>query len=255
MIKAVLFDIYGTLIDIQTDESSMNAYEIISRYLEYKHIYMSPDQVKWFYHAEFARRIGQEPPRPSSIDDFRKLLTHPKQYQDDDIRNVFNTILEKYGFPEGSNRNDLSTDLSHLFRSLTRKNMFVYPTVKPGLELLQKKYRLGIISNAQEAFTLQELDVYGLRKYFDIIVLSSQAGIKKPNPGIFKIALDKMAVSPEETVFVGNDPFADILGASIYGMKTVLIGQLSGSIAGIKPDATISAANLTEVLKIIESWR
>lgn len=256
MIKVVLFDIYGTLIDIQTDEYSLSTYEPLSRYLQYKHIYLSPDQVKWLYHEEFARRLGQEPPRPASLADFQRLIgTTPGAYPDADIRDVFKAILSRYGHLPEANLGHEAADLSHLFRSTTRKRMFIYPTVVSGLHALAEKYRLGIVSNAQEAFTPEELDLYGLREHFDTIVLSSEVQVKKPNPRIFFKALEKMAASPSEAVFVGNDLTADILGASAIGMKTILIGHPGYSIPGVTPSAVIPAPDPAEVLRLIDSWK
>jgi putative hydrolase of the HAD superfamily len=255
MIKAVLFDIYGTLIDVQTDEASMGAYELLSRYLEYKHVYLTPDQVRWFYHEEFARRLGQEPGKPSSLDDFRQhIQADPRSYPDDDIRAVFKTIIERCCAVKGDELDHTSADLSHLFRSATRKRMFVYPTIRSGLKVLREKYRLGIVSNAQEAFTPEELDLYGLREHFDVIVLSSQVRLKKPNPAIFQAALEKIGVAPKEVVFVGNDLTADIMGASAMGMKTILVGRSGYSIAGVTPDAIIPGTDIAEIARIIGSW-
>ena len=255
MIKAILFDIYGTLIDVQSDEYSQSTYEQISRYLEYKHIYISADQLNWFYHEEFARRLGQEPARPASMDDFKKFVKdNPRAYPEDDIRDVFKTILTRCCKVKQADLEHMSTDLSHLFRSATRRRMFIYPTIKHGLIVLGEKYRLGIVSNAQEAFTPEELDLYGLRELFDTIVLSSQVRLKKPNPGIFQAALEKMAIAPHEAVFVGNDLTADIMGAAAVGMWTIFIGRSSFSIAGVSPDATIAAPDPMEILRIVESW-
>lgn len=259
MIKAVLFDIYGTLVDVQTDEAGMGAYELLSKYLEYKHVYLTPDQVKWFYHEEFARRLGQEPGKPASLDDFRQhIQTNPRSYPDDDIRDVFKTIVDRCCVVKAVKSDDLdhtAADLSHLFRSATRKRLFVYPTIRSGLKVLREKYRLGIVSNAQEAFTPEELDIYGLREHFDIIVLSSQAKLKKPNPAIFQAALEKIGIDPKEVVFVGNDLIADIMGASNLGMKTILIGRQQYNITGVTPDAVIPGTDIGEIMRIIGSWQ
>jgi putative hydrolase of the HAD superfamily len=254
VIKAVLFDIYGTLVDIQTDEASMGAYELLSKYLEYKHVYLTPDQVKWFYHEEFARRLGPEHTRPTSIEDFRQhIKDNPQSYPDDDIRDVFRTIVERC-YSARQDIEHLAADLSHLFRSATRKRMFIYPTIRPALKSLGEKYSLGIVSNAQEAFTLDELDLYGLREHFDPIVLSSEVKVKKPNPIIFHAALEKIGADPKETVFVGNDLTADIMGASALGMKTILVGRPDYSISGVSPDGVIAGTDIGKIINIISNW-
>ena len=149
---------------------------------------------------EFEARIGE----------------HRELCPDADVRDVFRSIIARFATRAPEELDHLSTDLSHLFRSATRKRMFIYPTVKPALGQMQKKYRLGIVSNAQEAFTMPELGLYELARYFETIVLSSQAGVKKPNSRIFTRALGNLGVKPSEAVMVGNDMGADMMGASTY---------------------------------------
>jgi haloacid dehalogenase superfamily, subfamily IA, variant 3 with third motif having DD or ED/haloacid dehalogenase superfamily, subfamily IA, variant 1 with third motif having Dx(3-4)D or Dx(3-4)E len=261
MIVAILFDIYGTLIDIQTDEISMDAYDILSKWLEYKHVYISPDQIKWFYHEEFARRLGPPDQRRAESDAFREITDEysarargTELFLDSDVTDVFRTILARCCNIMSPEVDHLPEDCSHLFRTATRKRMFIYPTVKPGLDQIKKGYRLGIVSNAQEAFTLPELDLYGLQSYFETIVLSSQAGVKKPNSKIFEQALDNLNIEPWQAAFVGNDLFADILGAGKIGMKTIYVGRGGQDIRGAVPDAIVPDVNIHEVKNIVDRW-
>ncbi|WP_174591826.1 HAD family hydrolase [Methanocella conradii] len=266
MITTILFDIYGTLIDIVTDESDPSAYEAISKWLEYKYIYLSADQLKWLYREEFARRLGtEEARRRIEVDIFKNIIEEfearmgerRELYPDADVRDVFKSIILRFASRTPEELDHLSTDLSHLFRSSTRKHIFLYPTVKPALEQMQKRYRLGIVSNAQEAFTLPELGLYDLTRYFETIVLSSEVGVKKPNSMIFARALSNLNVKPSEAVMVGNDMTADMIGASKLGMKTILVSQRSKpeqQIRGIRPDAVVSNVNLFEVLSLVDAW-
>ncbi len=263
MITTILFDIYGTLIDIATDEADISAYNTLSKWLEYKYIYLSGDQLKWFYHEEFARRLGteeavsraEEDVFKSIIEEYEARVTrHKELFPDADVREVFKTIIQKYASRAPDELARLSTDLSQLFRAATRKRMFIYPTVKPALDLMQKKYRLGIVSNAQEVFTMPELGLYGLDRYFEAIVLSSQTGVKKPGSRIFARALGNLNVKPSEAVMVGNDMFADMMGASKMGMKTIYIQGRSRPVAGVTPDAVVSNVNLFEVLTLVDGW-
>lgn len=266
MITTILFDIYGTLIDILTDESDPLAYDAMSKWLEYKYIYLSGDQLRWFYREEFARRLGMEEARSrveadifkNIIEEFEARLGERKElYPDADVREVFKTIILKFASRTPEELAHLSTDLSHLFRATTRKRIFLYPTVKPALEQLQKKYRLGIVSNAQEAFTMPELGLYGLDRYFEAVVLSSQVGVKKPNSRIFARALGDLNVNPSEVVMVGNDMVSDMMGASKLGMRTIYIQQKNKpgrQVTGVAPDAVVSNVNLFEVLTLVDGW-
>lgn len=266
LITTIFFDIYGTLIDILTDESDPQTYETLSKWLEYKYIYLSGDQLKWFYHEEFARRLGTEEARrrveadifKNIIEEFEARMGERKElYPDADVREVFKSIILKFTSRTPEELVHLSTDLSHLFRASTRKRIFIYPTVKPALDQMQKKYRLGIVSNAQEAFTMPELGLYDLSRYFETIVLSSEVGVKKPNSRIFARALSNLNVKPSEVVMVGNDMATDMMGASKLGMKTIYVQQKNKpgrQIRGVAPDAVVSNINLFEVLTLVDGW-
>ncbi|OPY28910.1 MAG: putative HAD-hydrolase [Methanocella sp. PtaU1.Bin125] len=261
MITTILFDIYGTLIDIQTDEDSMDAYVILSKWLEYRQIYLSPDQIKWFYHEEFARRLGPPERRRTESDAFKEIKEEcaarahgTELFLDSDVSDVFRTILTRSCGAACPPPGYLPESCSHLFRAATRKRMFIYPTVRPALDQIRKGYRLGIVSNAQEAFTLPELDIYGLRPYFETIILSSRAGVKKPNAKIFQAALDDLKIEPYQAAFVGNDLFADILGAGKLGMKTIYVGRPGPPVRGAEPDAVVPDINFHEIGSIVDGW-
>jgi len=96
----------------------------------------------------------------------------------------------------------------------------------PGLEtmlftLAAQNRALGIITNGPSPFQEQKIKAMGIAGYFGVILVSDAIGIKKPNPEIFRRAINQLGVTAEETVFVGDNPHADILGAQAFGMKAV----------------------------------
>ena len=58
---------------------------------------------------------------------------------------------------------------------------------------------------------------------FEVILVSSEMGVSKPNPRIFEVVLERLGVNPEEAVMIGNTVSTDIFGGNRVGMKTVLI--------------------------------
>ena len=102
--------------------------------------------------------------------------------------------------------------------------------LRPGaLEVLQTLhaagYRLGAISNTVQParFMADSLVRRGLAPYFSVQVYSSEAGVAKPHPDIFRRALDLLGVMPEAAVYVGDRLVADVGGAHAAGMRGVLI--------------------------------
>lgn len=97
---------------------------------------------------------------------------------------------------------------------------------QPTLRLLAKKgYRLGAVTNTWHSQTHVEdlLKKFGFRKFLKVVIVSSEIGSFKPNPKIFKKALEEFKAKPQETIFVGNEMETDIYGAKNVGMKTVLL--------------------------------
>lgn len=74
--------------------------------------------------------------------------------------------------------------------------------------------RMGIVSNIISTSLVPHiLNEYGISEYMDCIVMSSETGIRKPDPRIFEIALQRMGVTAEETGYVGDTISRDVLGA------------------------------------------
>lgn len=102
----------------------------------------------------------------------------------------------------------------------------VFPDVPPALALLQSNdIKLGIVTNASQPMALRdaELAAHGLISFFpDCRIAAADAGYLKPDARIFHCALERLGTTAAETVFVGDNPDADIAGALSVGMKAVL---------------------------------
>lgn len=100
----------------------------------------------------------------------------------------------------------------------------VYPFAETVLHRLQKKYKLGIIAN-QLPGVEKRLVQYGISPFFDVVVSSAEVDCAKPDPEIFRIALDRAGCAPEEAMMIGDRPDNDILPAKALGMHTVWVRQ------------------------------
>jgi putative hydrolase of the HAD superfamily len=85
---------------------------------------------------------------------------------------------------------------------------------------------LGLVTNGTVRVQEQKLDVLGLRRYFQTVVVSEAVGIKKPHPAIFQYALAGVGSAAEHAWFVGDHPENDILGASRAGLRTVWLASV-----------------------------
>ena len=99
-----------------------------------------------------------------------------------------------------------------------------YPEALAVVADLARVYQLGIIAN-QNPGAEGRLEQYGLRSYFGVVVASAEAGIQKPDPAIFHLALRQAACPPDQAVMIGDRPDNDIYPAKQLGMKTIRIQQ------------------------------
>jgi putative hydrolase of the HAD superfamily len=83
--------------------------------------------------------------------------------------------------------------------------------------------KLGLVSNAFDPPELLHADLarMGIAERLDVAVFSSEVGRRKPDPAIFRAALDRLGVAPEEALHVGDRLYEDVRGASALGIRTV----------------------------------
>ena len=130
-----------------------------------------------------------------------------------------------------------------------------YPDADRVLRTLRERgYRLGIIAS-QPLGSEQRLARFGLRDYFEVICASAEEGVDKPDPALFRRALDRAGCAATEAVMIGDRTDNDVAPAKSLGMQTVLIRQGYGGHDTIHhegeiPDVTVDT--LTELLKIFE---
>lgn len=88
--------------------------------------------------------------------------------------------------------------------------------------LREQGYTLGVVSNA-DGRVERFLELAGLRRYLDFVVDSAVVGVEKPDPGIFRIALDRAGVEPRMAVHVGDIYEIDVMGARAAGVEGILL--------------------------------
>ncbi|GGG55790.1 noncanonical pyrimidine nucleotidase, YjjG family protein [Croceivirga lutea] len=104
-------------------------------------------------------------------------------------------------------------------------NLSFYENLMPHsfeiLSYLRKNYRLHIITNGFREIQGRKLKNSGLSDYFNVVMDSETAGVKKPNPLIFNTAIEAANASPTKSVMIGDNLEADVLGAQRVGMKAI----------------------------------
>ncbi len=104
-------------------------------------------------------------------------------------------------------------------------NYALFEDVRPTLEALRDTgVELGVVSNFEE-WLEQLLEDLGVIGYFSVRVVSGVEGMEKPDPRIFRLAMERAGVRPEESVYVGDNPEFDVGPAAAVGMLPVLIDR------------------------------
>jgi HAD superfamily hydrolase (TIGR01549 family) len=102
-----------------------------------------------------------------------------------------------------------------------RRELFrFYYDAEQTLSILSQKYKLGIIAN-QSRDVLQLLDKFNFREFFNVVIVSSEVNMNKPDPRIFRLAMDRAANNSKRYVMIGDRLDTDISPANKLGMKTI----------------------------------
>ena len=243
-IQAILFDINGTLIDIQTDEGSEEIYRGISHFLTYQRIYIHRWEVRdeYFRLMEEQRRAnGEAFPEFDAVELWRQFLRRRPEA-------CHSMPPEKLRW--------MPIFLAEMYRGISRFRLQLYPEVKTALDELAQRFKLAALSDAQSAWALPEMRAVGIELYFQPIIVSGDLGFRKPDKRIFEAALNGLDLPPENVLFVGNDMYRDIYGAKQFGMKTVFFSSNQGrqTANGVEPDYIIYRfAELRQAIAFFEA--
>ena len=100
--------------------------------------------------------------------------------------------------------------------------MTLFQGVLELFDFLKKRHRpIAIVTDMTTQLQLEKLKVLKLAPYVQALVTSEEAGVEKPHPRIFQLALKKLGILPGEACLVGDDPVADVEGANRVGIETI----------------------------------
>ena len=200
-----LFDLYGTLVDIHTDEDGLRLWKRMSVFLGMNGVKIQPEDL----HQRYLQEVTREE---------LEARTQRGSGAEIDIASVFESF-----YPVNSNKHDIEY-VAKVFRMLSLHKLHLFPGVPELMRRLKEQgKRLYLLSNAQALFTLPEIKSLDLEQYFDGIVISSCEGYKKPSKEFYEIALKRYNLDPDDTVMIGNDDRADCWGAAEVGLDSMYI--------------------------------
>ena len=158
---------------------------------------------------------------------------------------VYSQLVQEFEITDWSVR-ELLTSYELCFSGFCK----LIPNAETALEALHKKgYKLGLVSNGKSPFQERNFNALGVSHLFGTVVVSEAVGFRKPEPEIFKLACTALDTSPENVVFVGDNPKADIAGANNLGMYSVYIPRHYGQEC---KEANVVCADYTHLISIVE---
>ena len=235
MIKAVMFDMGGTLEDLYSDEKNDRAtayalYDILK-----KHGIAVP------YEAEPLWAVVGEGIKAYKKDSERTLMElKPEQiWCDWGFRDV---PVDKAKLAEASEEIAHMWETTFYDRSLRAHAAEMLRGLKEDLKL-----HVAVVSNTGSLFQVfSSLEQYGVRRYFDEITLSSIVGYRKPHPNVFRIACAQANLPPSECAFVGDTLSRDVVGprregfGRVFKINSFLTAQKDVGRYDVRPDYEIT---------------
>ncbi len=244
-----IFDLYGTLVDIQTDEKSIALWRNMQKiYRRYGVAFDSPQQLRQYYRT--ACQTG-----------FQKACeTYGTKHGEMDLVTVFEEPLRKVGNEQA---HAIAITIANVFRALSTKLLERYSDTLMTLQKLQEEgCGVYLLSNAQSVFTRPELEEMELLPYLDAVYISSERGIKKPEVRFLRDLLQEQHLDPKTCVMVGNDFRSDIQIAQEAGIDSIFVNsdhytgkQIKEMVAQMpQPDTICVIAQLQEIVGGNEVW-
>ena len=235
-VEAVLFDLFDTLVLLESDE-----------------VFYTPCLRRLH---EFLAREGINIP----FEDYRRayfkvrdrLYAETEKNLEEPHFNVrVSQTLQQFGY-DFEVSNPLVTGATMAFANELMHYVRLDVDTVDVLRRLRGRCRLGLVSN----FAIPEcawklLDKFGLKGFFDVVLVSGEINKRKPSPEIFERALNALGVDASRAVFVGDTIGLDVKGAKNAGIKAILIERRPiERIMDVKPDKVIRS--LRELLVVLE---
>ncbi len=219
-IDTICFDYYGTLVEVG------KPFIRIKSWLE-EFLTSTGNQLKINeFHMAFKRQQAK--------------MTYQKEF-------LTGTELLKRSYENTCEKYHLKPEMK-LFENFIQ-SLFITPCAKEGakeaVESLKRKYKVGLLTNADNGILKESLKRQGFT--FDFVITSEDARYNKPDPKIFEYAMNLLKRSPDKIVMVGDSLVDDILSADANGMHTIWLNpeMRMGGYSGLQ------ISNIVEILEIL----
>lgn len=239
--QTCIFDLYGTLVDIHTEENKIELWEKLALFLSYYGVSYHAVELREVYlkivkemqkGKEFLRNDGHEAYPEIQIEQVFFRIFQEKQIEIDRIMAVY---------------------IGQFFRVLSTDYIRLYRGAKELLEQLKKEGKhLYLLSNAQRIFAIYEMKALGIDSYFEGVLISSDFAYKKPDSRFFESLIGKYKIEKDTAIMIGNDGICDIAGAKKVGLHTLYVhSNISPKEEKIQADYVLEQMDMRKIREIL----
>lgn len=244
--KNYIFDFYGTLVDIETDENKPSFWKKMAEiYRVYGADYSWKDLRDTYLsmvkqeQVLLAKEIHTDYPEILLEKVFLRLLKEAKH-------------THKTAFQIAS-ESDFLYHISNSFRVLGRKRIGAYKHTCSTLKTLKERgCNVYLLSNAQGIFTRPEIELTGVAEYMDDIFISSDHQRMKPDPVFLNELISKHRLEKENTVMIGNDFSSDMAIAQACGVDGIFLNSFAYDAKELKEKNRFLHPIISDISEILE---
>lgn len=240
-----IFDLYGTLVDIRTNEEQ----RVLWNKMGLLYGYYGADYLPQVLHESYLSIVHAK--EKLKQDAQQERYSH-EAYPEIPIEEVFAELYTSKGVQP---TDELVLHTGQMFRVLSTSYIRLYAGAKELLQQLRANgSRVFLLSNAQRIFTEYELKHLHIYDCFDGILISSDYGVKKPDERFFKLLMQKYNIDSKEALMIGNDLSSDIAGAKNVGIDTFYIHSAISpktTAKKISADYSMDHMNLKKLQKLL----
>jgi putative hydrolase of the HAD superfamily len=217
-LETVLLDAGGVLLDLD--------YGYLRRLIEARRIEVSEQELA-LHESEARREIHRQVASGGRVSDA--------------WRDYFHIILARTGV-HADEQPEIVDSLWEAHQRVGLWTVAIPGAPEVVAELKRRGYRIGVVSNA-EGRVEQDLYAAGFEGLLETVIDSHVVGVEKPDPEIFRLALEKLGAEAETTVYVGDLPAVDVEGARAAGVAPILLDR-----HGLYPDVDVPRLTAIEQL-------
>ncbi len=209
MYKNYIFDLYGTLVDINTNEYKTSLWKNMALIYSMNGALYKTAELKKSYAKYLSEQIAQVPKD--------KFTTNPEPQ----IEYVFQRMFTEKGVECDM---PLAVATAKTFRALSLKYLKLYDGVQELFDAIHSHGgKAYLLSNAQRVFTEPEIRMLGIYDEFEDVMISSDEGCAKPDLMFYNRILEKHKLDPSESIMIGNDYITDIKGSYEAGLDSLYL--------------------------------